>query len=206
MFAVVFYNVRGIVKRYLRLWWEKKMEKKEKVNYVDKLEFLEALRKYKTQCREAEEAGDDRPDVPKYIGESLWAISKGISSRGNFSNYPFKDDMIMDGVENCLTYLHNFDPTKSNNPNPFGYFTKIIWYAFLRRIAKEKKQMYIRFKLSNESPSLGDTYEGDDFFDMSGGSSDYMNDFIEHYETKLEEAKVKSRLKKQFSKEEVSEV
>lgn len=163
-----------------------------KKNYVDKTEFLEALKAYARQCREAEEAGEDRPPVPRYIGESIWAIAKGIAMRGNFSNYPFRDDMIMDGVENCLMYMHNFDPTKSNNPNPFGYFTKIIWYAFLRRIAKEKKQMYIRYKSSSELLSTGMTYESDELLDMSGMPNlEYINDFIKDYEEKMKKTSKK---------------
>jgi len=166
--------------------------KEPKKNYVDKAEFLEALKAYARQCREAEEAGDERPAVPKYIGECLWAIAKGIATRGNFSNYPFRDDMIMDGVENCLMYMHNFDPTKSNNPNPFGYFTKIIWYAFLRRIAKEKKQMYIRYKSSSELLSMGMTYDSDELLDMSGMPNlEYINDFIRDYEEKMKKTSKK---------------
>lgn len=166
--------------------------KQPRRNYVDKTEFLEALTGYARQCREAEEAGEDKPAVPKYIGESIWAIAKGLAMRGNFSNYPFRDDMIMDGVENCLMYMHNFDPSKSNNPNPFGYFTKIIWYAFLRRIAKEKKHMYIRYKASSQMLMMGMTYESDDVLDMSGMPNlEYINDFIRDYEEKIKKVSKK---------------
>lgn len=171
--------------------------KEPKRNYIDKTEFLEAMRSYAVQCHNAKDAGEDRPPVPKYIGESIWAIAKGVAMRGNFSNYPFRDDMIMDGVENCLKYMHNFDPTKSDNPNPFGYFTKIIWYAFLRRIAEEKEQMYIRYKSSSEMLMMGMTYDSDELLDMSGMPNlEYINDFIKEYEEKLEEKKKKKNKKK----------
>lgn len=164
--------------------------KEPKKNYVDKAEFLEALKEYARLCREAEEAGDERPAIPKYIGEAMWLIAKGLAMRGNFSNYPFRDDMIMDGVENCLMYMHNFNPEKTSNP--FGYFTKIIWYAFLRRIAKEKKQMYIRYKSSSQMLMMGMTYESDDVLDMSGMPNlEYINDFVSDYEEKMKKASKK---------------
>lgn len=166
------------------------MKAREKKNYVDKEQFLKALMSYAAQCREAEEAGDDKPPVPRYIGECMWSIAKGLAMRGNFSSYPFRDDMIMDGVENCLLYMHNFDPEKTSNP--FGYFTKIIWYAFLRRIAKEKKQMYIRYKSSSELLMMGQTYEGEDFSGIAGAPNlEYINEFVSDYEAKIKKASKK---------------
>lgn len=154
-----------------------------KNEYVNKNDLLQALVKYREDVALAQSENREKPVVPRYVGECIWNIANGIAMRDNFSNYPFKEDMIMDGVENCLLYLHNFDPEKSNNP--FGYFSKIIWYAFLRRISKEKKQMYIRFKSSDQLIALGQTYEGGDELMMHMNvNMDYINDFIRDYEAK----------------------
>lgn len=170
-----------------------KKERKSR-KYVNKADLMQALKEYFAKCREAEDTGEDKPVVPRYIGECIWDIANGVSMRPNFSGYPFREDMVMDGVENCLLYMHNFNPEKTDNP--FGYFTQIIWYAFLRRIAKEKKQMYIRYKSSSELLSLGQTYEGSDLLQMGVGV-DYINDFIRDYEDKIE--------KKKLGKAEISE-
>ena len=165
---------------------------KNKKNYVDKEKLNAALIDYVAQCKEAEAVGDPRPVASDYIGRCIWDIANGVAMRPNFSSYPFAEDMVMDGVENCLLYMHNFNPEKSNNP--FGYFTQIIWYAFLRRIAKEKKQMYIRYKSSSEMIALGMTYDGDEQLNIGGANVEYINDFIEDYEEKLNKNKEISKL------------
>ena len=82
--------------------------------------------------------GEEKPRVSNYIGECFLKIANGLSHKPNFMNYTFKDDMVSDGIENCLQYIHNFNPDKSNNP--FAYFTQIIYYAFIRRIQREKNK------------------------------------------------------------------
>ena len=114
-------------------------------HYVNNKEFLEALVVFKAKCTAAKEAGEPRPQISNYIGECFLKIATHLSYRPNFINYMFKEDMVSDGVENCVQYIDNFDPTKSKNP--FAYFTQIVYFAFLRRIAKEKRQMDIRDKL-----------------------------------------------------------
>ena len=114
-------------------------------HYVNNKEFLEALVVFKAKCLAAKEAGEPRPQISNYIGECFLKIATHLSYRPNFINYMFKEDMVSDGVENCVQYIDNFDPTKSKNP--FAYFTQIVYFAFLRRIAKEKRQMDIRDKL-----------------------------------------------------------
>ena len=60
----------------------------------------------------------------------------------------------MDAVENCLKAIENYDinaATRTGKPNAFAYFTQIIWYAFLRRITKEKKQQEIKEKYLSQS-------------------------------------------------------
>ena len=105
------------------------------------------MKKFKVICEEAENIGE-RPKVPEYIGECILKIANGLSNRPNFINYTYKDEMISDGIENCLQYIYNFNPKKSKNP--FAYFTQIIYYAFIRRIQKEKKQTTIKNRLIME--------------------------------------------------------
>ena len=122
-----------------------KKPKKVSVHYVDNKKFLQAMKDWKEQCAEAEEAVDETPRITNYIGECFLKIANGLSYRPNFINYTYKQEIISDGIENCLQYIHNFNPEKSNNP--FAYFTQIIYYAFIRRIQKEKKQAHVKHQL-----------------------------------------------------------
>jgi hypothetical protein len=122
-----------------------KKNKAQKPHYVDNKKFLEAMIEYRARCTNAEEEKESKPDVTNYIGECFLKIANHLSYRPNFINYTYRDDMISDGIENCLQYMSNFNPDKSNNP--FAYFTQIIYFAFIRRIQKEKKQMQIKSKL-----------------------------------------------------------
>ena len=125
-----------------------KMNKKNE-HYVDNSKFLEAMREYKILCEDAKKNDKEKPLVTNYIGGCFLKIANHLSYRPNFINYTYRDDMISDGIENCLQYLDNFDPEKSKNP--FAYFTQIIYYAFIRRIQKEKKQVEIKQKLLHDS-------------------------------------------------------
>tara|TARA_Y100000361_G_C11083590_1_gene302439 strand:- start:41 stop:514 length:474 start_codon:yes stop_codon:yes gene_type:complete len=122
---------------------------KKSEHYVNNKEFLEALIVYRAKCAEAEEAGKPRPRITNYLGSCFLKIATHLSYKPNFVNYMFREDMISDGIENCVQYIKNFDPEKSRNP--FAYFTQIIHYAFLRRIQKEKRQMDIRSKIIERS-------------------------------------------------------
>ncbi len=122
---------------------------KKSEHYVNNKEFLEALIVYRGKCPEAEEAGKPRPRITNYLGSCFLKIATHLSYKPNFVNYMFREDMISDGIENCVQYIKNFDPEKSRNP--FAYFTQIIHYAFLRRIQKEKRQMDIRSKIIERS-------------------------------------------------------
>ena len=108
-------------------------------HYVDNKKLYVEMCAYLDSVKEAEEANDDKPRIPEYIGECLLKISTRLSTKPNFINYTYRDEMISDGIENCVNYLGNFNPEKSSNP--FAYFTQIIYYAFIRRIQKEKKQI-----------------------------------------------------------------
>jgi len=165
------------------------MAKRAKRNYVNNKDLLEAMIQYKKACAEAEDCGDEKPRVPDYIGKCIYQIATRLATKPNFSGYSYKEDMISDGIENCLQYMHNFDPEKSQNP--FAYFTQIIWYAFLRRIAKEKKQMYIRFKSSQSMIATGGTYDSNEIQLNLNTSADYINQFIEDFEDKNLPAKKK---------------
>ena len=166
-----------------------------KKNYVNNPEFLQAIVDYKKLCTEAEDSGDDKPQIPDYIGECIYQISTRLASKPNFSGYSYKDEMISDGLENAIQALGNFDPDKSSNP--FAYFTQIIWYAFLRRIDKEKKQLYIKHKVTENSVISGTAVEeGDDdgsapsYIDLD---NDYMTDFVKNYEKKMDEKKAQQQ-------------
>jgi hypothetical protein len=118
----------------------------DKDHYIDNKQFYAEMVEWKKLCKEAEETDDPRPPVTEYIGQCFINIAEHLSRKSNFVNYPYRDEMVADGIENCLMYAHNFDPKKSKNP--FSYFTQIIYYAFLRRIEKEKKQAYVKFKMT----------------------------------------------------------
>jgi hypothetical protein len=146
------------------------MVKAKPEHYVNNEELLNAFITWKAEVTDAEECGDPKPQVPNYIAECLLKIATRLSYKSNFINYGFREDMISDAIENCLTYIHNFDPDKSRNP--FAYFTQIIYYAFLRKIQKEKKQLYIRYKALENSDIFGE------LFVSAGGQAineDYTN-------------------------------
>jgi hypothetical protein len=145
------------------------MPKKKSEHYVNNKEFLEALVIYRQSCFRSKEAGLPKPRITNYLGECFLKIATHLSYKPNFVNYMFRDDMISDGVENCVQYIHNFDPEKSSNP--FAYFTQIIHYAFLRRIQKEKKQLDIKTKII-ERTGFDEVMMVDDSL-LSGSSSDY---------------------------------
>ena len=137
------------------------MPRKRGVHYVDNAKFLEEIKKWNEKRKEAEEQGEPTPQVTNYIGECFLKIANGLSYKPNFINYTYKQEMISDGIENCLQYIHNFDPEKSKNP--FAYFTQIIYYAFIRRIQKEKKQTHVKHKMiEKQSYEYFTTMEGDD--------------------------------------------
>ena len=121
------------------------VRKKRAEHYVKNKDFLAALIEYRENCEIASIRGLEKPKISNYIGECFLKIATHLSFKPNFVNYMFKEDMISDGIENCIQYIYNFDPAKSQNP--FAYFTQIIHYAFLRRIQKEKRQLEIKNKI-----------------------------------------------------------
>lgn len=169
---------------------------KAPVHYVDNkllfqvlTDFLESVKEHKKN------PVGDPPQTPEYIGECLLQIARRLSNKANFASYTFKDDMISDAVENCLMYMHNFDPAKSKNP--FAYFTQIIHFAFLRRIERERRHVYTKYKYAMRQFQIGADHTTSE--DDSGGSmkapawTSYENvhDFIRDYEEKLARPKRK---------------
>ena len=170
---------------------EEKLKPKQKPHYVDNKKFLVAMTEYRELRIKAEEEGKKRPQVTNYIGECYLKIANHLSYRPNFINYTYRDDMISDGIENCLQYMDNFDPEKSKNP--FAYFTQIIYYAFIRRIQKEKKQQQVKQKMIANfgEENMMDQLEGDDTVYQS-----QMLDFLRRNSREETEADKKKEVKK----------
>jgi len=168
-------------------------KKTEKPHYVNNKEFLAAMIDYKKSVALAEKKKQPKPLVTDYIGSCFLKIANHLSYRPNFINYTFRDDMISDGIENCLQYLDNFNPEKSNNP--FAYFTQIIYYAFIRRIQKEKKQVTIKQKMIMEA-------NYDDMTLQPGEEREFTNQFTEFLQknTTIEEPTKKEKKTKKKPK------
>ena len=156
---------------------------KEKPHYVDNKKFLEAMIEYRDRVERAKSKNRKKPEVTNYIGECFLKIANHLSYRPNFINYTFRDDMISDGIENCLQYMDNFNPDKSKNP--FAYFTQIIYYAFIRRIQKEKKQIQIKSKLIANAgvENMMDQLKGDD--------QQYQSQLLDYLQRNLKEEPTK---------------
>lgn len=181
------------------------LPRKKKVHYVNNKTLYEEMIKYKEMVAASIESGKEKPRVPNYIGECFMMICNKLSTKPNFMNYSYRDDMVADGIENCIYSIDNFDPAKSNNP--FGYFTQIAWNAFIRRIQKEKKQSYIKHKnyennfMMEEMSDYGDSTSKHKINEIS-------SEIIRSFETKLELTKVVKKSKigiEKFVKEEVNE-
>ena len=175
---------------------KKTLKAKQKPHYVDNKKFLEAMTDYRLKCQKAAARNRRNPPVTNYIGECFLKIANHLSYRPNFINYTYRDDMISDGIENCLQYMSNFDPAKSKNP--FAYFTQIIYYAFIRRIQKEKKQVLVKQKIIQNSDT-------DSFLtQLDGDDAQYKNQMIEFLKANqgniIEEPKTKKQKKKEKQK------
>ena len=165
-----------------------------KNHYINNADFLKALTEYQELCDIAKKENKTEPPIPNYVGECFLKIAEHLSRKPNFISYSYRDEMIADGIENCLMYFRNFDSSKSCNP--LAYFTQIIYYAFLRRIMKEKKQLYVKYKATEQ---FGIIDEFEMFEDADGNMRqfelyDNISEFIHTFEEnkkKKKEAKVK---------------
>lgn len=154
-----------------------------KAHYIDNKEFLKEMIKYRDSVNAAKAASEPKPRLPNYIGKCFMMIAENLSHRPNFLSYTFRDEMVSDAIENCVMYVDNFDPTRFQNP--FAYFTQITYYAFLRRIQKEKTQLYIKYK-STETIGVLDGYhqnENDDGHMKQFELYENISEFIQNYET-----------------------
>lgn len=158
-------------------------------HYVNNTDFLNALIEYKLVCKKAEMENMTEPLIPNYIGECFLKIANHLSRKPNFVLYSFREEMVGDGIENCIMYFRNFDPIKSSNP--FAYFTQIIYFAFLRRIQKEKKQLYVKYKATQQFGMLdeGEMYEDADGHMKQFELYDNIAEFIETFEEAKEKKK-----------------
>lgn len=129
-------------------------KQKKSIHYVNNKDFSEAVVEYCTKLEEAKKLNKELPVVPDYIATCFLKIAEGLSHKSNFIRYTYREEMVMDAVENCLRAIENYNveaATRSGNPNAFAYFTQISWFAFLRRIAKEKKQQDVKLKYLSQS-------------------------------------------------------
>jgi hypothetical protein len=165
-------------------------------HYVNNAQMLEALKQFKADTLKASNEGTAEPRIPEYLGDCILKIATKLSHKPNFINYSYRDDMILDGIENCIQCLHSFNPEKSSNP--FAYFTQVIYFAFLRRIAKEKKQSYIKGRLIQDMPvDAFETQEHDDDTDFRNA---YMS-FIQA-NSKFDDSFIRNKEKKKKPKQE----
>jgi len=163
-------------------------------HYVDNKKLFEELSKHHELVQKAKLEGTPKPRLSNYVGECILLIANKLSNRPNFMNYPFKDEMISDGIENCLMYIDNFDPSKSSNP--FAYITQIVFYAFIRRITKEKRHLYTKHKLIENSMIHNDHIEQSEWNEKTEQhfyENDHMNDFVRSFEeTMTKKKKIKT--------------
>jgi len=177
---------------------------RKKQHYVDNERFLEVMSDYREKHLQAKDNDTELPIIPDYAGECFLKIAERLSHRPNFINYAFREEMVSDGIENSVMYASNFNPEKSTNP--FAYFTQIIYFAFLRRNEKEKKQLYIKYKTMEEYSSLEDHVDmgdmsSEDSMAVSAGASPLTADkrvSIQEFIFAFEE---KKRKKKKVKKE-----
>ena len=161
-------------------------QKKGSEHYVNNKEFTAAIIEHNSACRLADKKGLEKPKISEYIGECIYKIATRLSTKPNFINYSYRDELICDGIENCLQYIENFNEEKSNNA--FAYITQIIYFAFLRRIQKEKKQQAIKQKAIMESGILTDMADS-----IDGSPSDGKNTYIEFLQQNMVPVNYKPR-------------
>jgi len=163
-----------------------------KNHYINNKDFLREMIKYRLTIRKAKRAQKPKPRIPRYVAECFMKIAENLSHKPNFLSYTFREEMVADAIENCVMYIDNFDPGKSSNP--FAYFTQITYYAFLRRIQKEKKQLYVKYK-STENAGILDEYELNENEDGTFRQFELYEN-ISEFISNFENAKIKKKAKK----------
>jgi len=176
------------------------MKPQDKPHYVNNANFSQAVVEYVTVLNEARDAGTELPIVPDYIARCFLKIAEGLSHKSNFIRYTYREEMVMDAVENCLKAIENYNleaATRTGKPNAFAYFTQISWYAFLRRIAKEKKQQDVKIKYMTQS--------GVEEFIIENGdatSGQVMNAFVNQLKDRIDKVREKDTEFKHFAEKE----
>jgi len=163
-------------------------------HYVDNKQLYTVILEYKVQLENAETNNQPKPQIPNYVGECILLIAQRLATKPNFINYSYREEMISDGIENCISYFDNFDPSKSDNP--FAYFTQIIYYAFLRRIQKEKKQVYIKHKTAENIILFDENIEQneiEDYVPTLDIDAENISEFIRAFEESIDKKKIKRK-------------
>lgn len=177
-----------------------KLKPKEKPHYVNNAQFSQAVVDYVQSKNDAVAAGKPAPIVTNYIANCFLKICEGLSHKANFVRYTYREEMVMDAVENCLKAIENYNlefATRTGNPNAFAYFTQISWYAFLRRIEKEKKQQDIKIRYLTES-GLADLVASGD---LDGETQQATQAFVEELRMRIDSVKDNDRLLREYAKE-----
>tara|TARA_E500000318_G_scaffold71612_2_gene66302 strand:- start:85 stop:681 length:597 start_codon:yes stop_codon:yes gene_type:complete len=177
--------------------------KRKSIHYVNNKEFSHAVVEYCKEVKDCKETDDPLPIIPDYIASCFLKIAEGLSHKSNFIRYTYREEMVMDAVENCLKAIENYNieaATRTGNPNAFAYFTQISWYAFLRRIAKEKKQQDVKLKYLSESGIeqyiIGNSEDA--------AANNVINSFIDTLKDRIDKVKEKDTEFTEFAKKEKS--
>lgn len=168
-----------------------------KPHYVNNAQFSQAVVDYVTELNVSKNNNQSKPIVPNYVAECFLKIAEGLSHKANFVRYTYREEMVMDAVENCLKAIENYNletATRTGKPNAFAYFTQISWYAFLRRIQKEKKQQDIKLKFLSEIDI--DLLVSEEFDNNANATSS----FIEELKSKIDIIKFKDEKVKEYKK------
>ena len=178
-----------------------KIKPQDKPHYVNNAQFSQAVVDYVTQLNEAKKTQEPLPKVPDYVAQCFLKICEGLSHKSNFVRYSYREEMVMDAVENCLKAIENYDieaATRTGRPNAFAYFTQISWYAFLRRIEREKRQQDIKMKYIEQSgiENFLDNELGDD------QTAQVAAAFVDSLRSKIDEVKEKDSFWKEIVKKE----
>jgi len=176
------------------------MQKKQSIHYVNNANFSQAVVDYVTEVNRCRQNNTEIPKVPDYIAQCFLRIAEGLSHKSNFIRYTYREEMVMDAVENCLKAILNYDlntATRTGKPNAFAYFTQITWYAFLRRISKEKKQQEIKMKFLQKA-SIEDFVDG---FEEAGAVTT-LNNYVDLLRERIDRVKETDKQIKEFGKEE----
>ena len=173
--------------------------KRKSIHYVNNAEFSQAVVGYVRTVNESRDNKLDIPKVPDYIAKCFLRIAEGLSHKANFIRYTYREEMVMDAVENCLKAINNYDieaATRTGKPNAFAYFTQITWYAFLRRIAKEKKQQDVKMKYLTHSGIENFIINelGDDMSQQVAGA------FVDTLKDRIDKVKSHDTLLKEYEK------